>query len=140
VETGYSWGLCSARRGLSSSYRAAGRFSEALEMATSALAEASRSQFRQAEMEVLLVLGRTHLDTSDASGALECALRAASIGSDTGHRWVVGRALQLAGDAAFALGDSAAARSHWSSALDVFSAIGTPEASVVRAQLLDVTT
>ena len=140
VETGYSWGVCSARRGLASTYRALGRYEEALATATSALDEAGRSQFRLAEMEVLLVLGRTHLDTSDASAALDCALRAAAAGSDSGHRWVFGRALQLAGDASSALGDHAAARAHWSSALDVFSAIGTPEASVVRAQLLDVTT
>ncbi|WP_329788236.1 BTAD domain-containing putative transcriptional regulator [Lentzea sp. DG1S-22] len=140
VETGYSWGICSARRGLASTYRALGRYEEALATATSALDEAGRSQFRLAEMEVLLVLGRTHLDTSDASAALDCALRAAAAGSDSGHRWVFGRALQLAGDASSALGDYAAARAHWSSALDVFSAIGTPEASVVRAQLLDVTT
>ncbi|MEU3648628.1 BTAD domain-containing putative transcriptional regulator [Lentzea sp. NPDC034063] len=140
VETGYSWGICSARRGLASSYRAVGRYEEALSTATAALVEAGRSQFRLAEMEVLLVIGRTHLDTSDAAGALECALRAASVGSDSGHRWVFGRALQLAGDASFVLGDSDSARSHWSSSLEVFSAIGTPEASVVQAQLLDVTT
>ncbi|MCG8922105.1 BTAD domain-containing putative transcriptional regulator [Lentzea sp. CC55] len=140
VETGYSWGICSARRGLASTYRALGRYEEALATATSALDEAGRSQFRLAEMEVLLVLGRTHLDTSDVSAALDCALRAAAAGSDSGHRWVFGRALQLAGDASSALGDYAAARAHWSSALEVFSAIGTPEASVVRAQLLDVTT
>jgi tetratricopeptide (TPR) repeat protein len=139
VETGYSWGICSARRGLAAAYRGSGRYEEALSMATSALVEAGRSQFRLAEMEVLLVLGRIHLDTSDASGALECALRAASVGSDSGHRWVFGRALLLAGDAYGALGDIDAARTHWSSALEVLSAIGTPEASVVRAQL-EVTT
>ncbi|MGI5503590.1 AfsR/SARP family transcriptional regulator [Lentzea sp. CA-135723] len=140
VETGYSWGVCSARRGLASSYRAAGRYEDALTMATSALVEAGRSQFRQAEMEVLLVLGRTHLDTSDASAALDCALRAVAVSSDSGNRWVLGRALQLSGDASFALGDLTSARAQWASALDVFVAIGTPEASVVRAQLLDVTT
>ncbi|WP_394614460.1 BTAD domain-containing putative transcriptional regulator [Lentzea sp. JNUCC 0626] len=140
VETSYSWGVCSARRGLASSYRAVGRYDDAMEMASSALVEAGRSQFRQAEMEVLLVLGRTHLDTSDFAGALECALRAAAVSSDSGNRWVLGRALQLAGDASFALGDLVSARTQWASALDVFVAIGTPEASVVRAQLLDVTT
>ncbi|SFR16086.1 DNA-binding transcriptional activator of the SARP family [Lentzea waywayandensis] len=140
VDTGYSWGICSARRGLASSYRAAGRYEEALAMATSALVEAGRSQFRLAEMEVLLVLGRTHLDMSAASEALDCALRASTVGAALGHRWVFGRALQLAGDAAVVLGDATAARAHWSTALEVFSAIGTPEASVVQAQLLDVTT
>ncbi|HUQ60088.1 AfsR/SARP family transcriptional regulator [Lentzea sp.] len=139
ADTGYSWGLCSARRGLASAYRGVGRYADALTMAASALVEAGRSRFRLAEMEVLLVLGRIHLDTSDAAQALECALRAASVGSDSGHRWVFGRALLLAGDAAFALGDVDSARAHWSSALEVFSAIGTPEASVVRAQL-EVTT
>ncbi|HEX7308586.1 AfsR/SARP family transcriptional regulator [Lentzea sp.] len=138
-DTGYSWGLCSSRRGLASAYRGVGRYAEAVEMASSALVEAGRSRFRLAEMEVLLVLGRIHLDTSDAAGALECALRAVSVGSDSGHRWVFGRALLLAGDASAALDDVDAARAHWSSALEVFSAIGTPEASVVRAQL-EVTT
>ncbi|MDT7788628.1 MAG: hypothetical protein QOF58_7047, partial [Pseudonocardiales bacterium] len=135
LETGYSWGTCSARRGLASAYRGAGRYEEALAMATSALVEAGRSQFRLAEMEVLLVLGRTHLDTSDASGALECALRASAVGLDSGHRWVYGRALQLAGDASAALGEVDAARGYWASSLEVFSSIGTPEAVVVRAQL-----
>jgi tetratricopeptide (TPR) repeat protein len=139
METGYSWGVCLARRGLASAYRGVGRYEEALAMATSALVEAGRSQFRLAEMEVLLVLGRTHLDTSDASGALECALRAAAVGSDSGHRWVYGRALQLAGDASAGLGDVEGARSYWASSLEVFSSIGTPEALVVQAQL-EVTT
>ncbi|SDH25135.1 DNA-binding transcriptional activator of the SARP family [Lentzea fradiae] len=139
TETGYPWGGCSARRGLASAYRGVGRYAEALEMATSALEGAGRSRFRLVEMEVLLVLGRLHLDTDDPAGSLECALRAASVGSDSGHRWVFGRALLLAGDACAALGDVDSARAHWSSALEVFSAIGTPEASVVRAQL-EVTT
>ncbi|HEX8868786.1 MAG TPA: tetratricopeptide repeat protein, partial [Lentzea sp.] len=138
-ETGYSWGTCSARRGLASAYRGAGRYEEALTTATSALVEAGRSQFRLAEMEVLLVLGRTHLDTADAAGALECALRASAVGSDSGHRWVYGRALQLAGDASAALGSVDEARGYWASSLEVFSSIGTPEAVVVRAQL-EVTT
>ncbi len=139
VETGYSWGICLARRGLASAYRGVGRFEEALSMASSALVEAGRSRFRLAEMEVLLVLGRIHLDTGDAAGALECAQRAAAVGSDSGHRWVFGRALQLAGDASVELGEISEARSYWSSSLEVFSAIGTPEASAVRAQL-EVTT
>jgi DNA-binding SARP family transcriptional activator/tetratricopeptide (TPR) repeat protein len=139
LETGYSWGVCLARRGLASAYRGVGRYEEALSMATSALAEAGRSQFRLAEMEVLLVLGRIHLDTSDASGALDCASRAVAVGLESGHRWVYGRALQLAGDASAALGDVDGARSYWASSLEVFSEIGTPEALVVQAQL-EVTT
>ena len=135
TETGYSWGICSARRGLAAAYRGVGRFDEALSMATSALVEAGRSQFRLAEMEVLLVLGRVHLETADAAGALKCALRASAVGETSGHRWVFGRALRLAGDASSALGDVAAARGYWASSLEVLSAIGTPEADVVRRQL-----
>ena len=85
------------------------------------------------------MLGRTHLDTSDAHGALECALRASAVGSDSGHRWVYARALQLAGDASAALGEVDSARGYWASSLEVFSEIGTPEALVVQAQL-EVTT
>ncbi|MGZ3141346.1 AfsR/SARP family transcriptional regulator [Lentzea chajnantorensis] len=135
TETGYSWGMILARRGLAAAYRGVGRYEEALAQATSALVEAGRSQFRSAEMEVLLVLGRIHLDTGDAAQALECALRASALGESSGHRWVYARALGLAGDAALASGSVAAARKYWESALEVFNAIGSPEADVVRDQL-----
>jgi hypothetical protein len=48
---------------------------------------------------------------------------------------VFARALGLAGDAASALGSLKEAREYWESALEVFNAIGSPEADVVRGQL-----
>lgn len=138
-DTSYPWGNCAARRGLASAYRAVGRLDDAFGMAREALDRAERYQFRLAEMDVLVTLGRIHLSTGDALGALDCARRAASLGETSGQRLVHARSMHLAGDALRVCGSAEDARKHWKIALDLFVEIGTPEAEVVRAQL-DVTT
>ncbi|GLZ32474.1 SARP family transcriptional regulator [Lentzea sp. NBRC 105346] len=138
-DTSYPWGNCVARRGLASAYRAVGRLEDAFGMAREALDRAGRYQFRLAEMEVLVTLGRIHLDAGDALNALDCARRAASLGEASGQRLVHAKSMHLAGDALKASGSLESAHKHWKIALDLFTEIGTPEAEVVRAQL-EVTT
>jgi len=138
-DTSYPWGNCAARRGLAAAYRAVGRVDDALGMARESLDRAQRYQFRLAEMDVLVTLGRVQLDTGDVSSALDCAMKAASLGETSGQRLAHARAMHLAGDALQVNGSAEEARKHWKVALDLFVEIGTPEAEVVRSQL-DVTT
>ncbi|MFE2750499.1 BTAD domain-containing putative transcriptional regulator [Actinosynnema sp. NPDC059335] len=134
-ETGYPLGICAARRGLALTHRAAGRWDEARYSASQALDSAVRYRLRIAEVDVLAVLGRIRLDQGDVAQALDLALRCAAASATTGQRFVQARAAHLAGDALAARGDLAGARRHWQGALEWFTAIGSPEADVVRASL-----
>ncbi|MFJ6670276.1 BTAD domain-containing putative transcriptional regulator [Actinosynnema sp. NPDC091369] len=134
-ETGYPLGIVAARRGLALAHRAAGRLDEARYSATQALDSAVRYRLRIAEVDVLAVLGRVRLDQGDVAQALDLALRCLELSRATGQRCVHARAAHLAGDVLAAKGDGAGALRHWRTALEWFTAIGSPEADVVRASL-----
>jgi tetratricopeptide (TPR) repeat protein len=134
-ETGYPLGIVAARRSLALTHRAAGRLDEARYSATQALDSAARYRLRIAEADVLAVLGRVRLDQGDLAQALDLALRCLELSRATGQRCVHARAAHLAGDVLAARGDGAGARQHWETALEWFTAIGSPEADVVRAAL-----
>ncbi|CCH27574.1 BTAD domain-containing putative transcriptional regulator [Actinosynnema sp. NPDC047251] len=134
-ETGYPWGLCAARQGLAHAHRAAGRPDEAKYSANQALDGAVRYRLRLAEVGALALVGRVWLDLGDVAQAVDFAKRSLDLSRGTGQRFVQARAEHLAGDAAAATGDRETARGHWSTALEWFTAIGSPEAGPVRASL-----
>ncbi|MBW4719716.1 AfsR/SARP family transcriptional regulator [Saccharothrix obliqua] len=134
-ETGYLWGISAARRGLALAHRAAGLLDEAAYSATQALDNAVRYRLRLAEVDELTLLGRVRLDQGDVAQAMDHAKRSLELSRTTGQRFVRARAAHLAGDAAAAAGDVETARVHWADALAGFTAVGSPDAEVVRAAL-----
>ncbi|MCS7483428.1 BTAD domain-containing putative transcriptional regulator [Umezawaea endophytica] len=127
-ETSYPWGICAARKGIARAHRAAHRLDEAMRSASLAFDSAVSYRLRIAEVDVLVLLGRLHLDTGDQERALECARRAVDLSAATGQRLVHARALQLAGDAS----DTDDQRRQ---ALELYTEIGAPEALPLRSML-----
>ncbi|CAL9656236.1 hypothetical protein SUDANB95_06771 [Actinosynnema sp. ALI-1.44] len=134
-ENGYPWGICAARRGLAVAHRAAGRLDEARYSAQQALDSAVRYRLKLAEVDVLALLARVRLDQGDVPQALDLAHRALDRSRATGQRYVQARAAHVAGDAYAAAGSLDEARGLWTMALEWFTAIGSPDAEVVRASL-----
>ncbi|NUT92571.1 MAG: tetratricopeptide repeat protein, partial [Saccharothrix sp.] len=81
------------------------------------------------------LLARVRLDQGDVAESLDLAHRALEGSRATGQRYVQARAAHVAGDAHAAAGSPAEARAHWTTALEWFTAIGCPDAEVVRAAL-----
>jgi tetratricopeptide (TPR) repeat protein len=127
-ETSYPWGICAARKGLAHAHRAAGRLDEALRSATLAFDSACSYRLRIAEVDVLVLLGRLHLELDDRKRAAECAAKAVELSAATGQRLVHARALQLAGDAG-------GTDDHRRRALELYTEIGAPEALPLRSLL-----
>ena len=127
-ETSYPWGICAARKGLAHAQRAAGGLDEALRSATLAFDSARSYRLRIAEVDVLVLLGRLHLDLGDRKQAAECAARAVELSAATGQRLVHARALQLAAD-------SGGTDDHRRQALELYAEIGAPEALPLRSLL-----
>jgi uncharacterized protein HemY len=96
--------------------------------ATLAFDSAVSYRLRIAEVDLLVLLGRLHLETGDRERALECAERAVDLSAATGQRLVHARALQLAGDAS----DTDDRRRQ---ALELYAEIGAPEALSLRSLL-----
>jgi len=127
-ETSYPWGMCAARKGTAQAHRAAHRLDEAMRSASLAIDSARSYRLRIAEVDVLVLLGRLHLETGDRQQALECARLAVDLSAATGQRLVHARALQLAGDAG-------GTDDHRRQALELYTEIGAPEALPLRILL-----
>ncbi len=127
-ETSYPWGICAARKGMAQAYRTAQRLDEAMASASLAHDSARSYRLRIAEVDVLVLLGRLHLEKGAEREAGECARRAVELSAVTGQRLVHARALQLVGDVEGAPGK-------WREALELFAEIGAPEAHPLRSLL-----
>jgi uncharacterized protein HemY len=79
-------------------------------------------------VDVLVLLGRLHLERGNARQALDSALRAVEFSGRSGQRLVHARALQLAGDAE-------RSPDRWQQALALYTEIGAPEAAPLRSLL-----
>lgn len=104
------------------------------EQAAQALAIARHSEYLLVEGEALTVLARGGLQHGEPAIAADYARQALAVHRDTGHRKGQALALDFLGRAADETGEEDPAP-YWQEALEIFDALGAPDAAVVRQRL-----
>jgi DNA-binding SARP family transcriptional activator len=107
----------------------------ALALCEDALALLAMSAHRHPEAAIWDTLGYVHQHRGDHRQAVGCYRRASGINRDLGDRYGEGYCLSRLAEAYQAGGDRPAAREAWGRALEIFEAIGHPDADAVRAVL-----
>ncbi|MFJ2082725.1 ATP-binding protein [Micromonospora chokoriensis] len=80
-------------------------------------------------------LGFAHHNLGQYGRAVECYERTLELARDLGDLWGEADTLSRLGDTRHALGDPTSARADWRRALDIFTALNHPDATIVRAKL-----
>jgi tetratricopeptide (TPR) repeat protein len=80
-------------------------------------------------------LGEACLRTGDLDGAQEWLLSAADGAEQPSSRYERARAMRSLGEIALARGDRDAAIARWQEALDIYEAVGAPEAAEVSGRM-----
>lgn len=132
---GFGFGETSVLIGLSDVMRSSGRLTQALAHGENALAVLRGSGMRLLEGRALTALAHTHLDLGDIDQARVHAERALVLVRERSQRLAEARALIVYGLIRHATQDNGDARKLWHAALEIFAAIGAPEAREVADRL-----
>ena len=117
--------------------RRQGRFDDARERLHGARDVYRRLGYPSGEAEALNGLGEVARCVDDPAQALRDHEAALALAGAAGNHFQLARAHEGAARAHRSLGDSAAARGHAGQALDLYTALGVPEAGEMRALIAD---
>jgi DNA-binding SARP family transcriptional activator/DNA-binding XRE family transcriptional regulator len=138
-EIGFGYGETSVLIGLSAALRGMGQLTEAVAYCHDALAVLNDSGMRLLEGRALTELAHGYLALGNLDQARLHAQHALTAVRVRRQRLAEARALHVLGLVRRAAGETDAAASCWRAALDLFTAIGTPEVEDVRSLLAGVT-
>ena len=113
-----------------------GRYEQAADHLQQALALSRETGDQEDEAEALNGLGEVLLGTGQPGQARVRYAAALGLAARIGGKYQEARAHNGLGQAFHATGDPGQARRHWQEALTLYTTLGTPEASRVRAQLI----
>jgi tetratricopeptide (TPR) repeat protein len=116
-------------------YRRLARLPDAVEHLHRALAISRETGDRSLETETLNTLGETLHDLGQPESALARHKAALALTERSGDRYEQARALDGTAKALHSNGDLTAAEHHWQAALDIYDALGVPEARPLRGRL-----
>jgi len=136
-EGGARYQEASALLGLAAAHRRGGGPDHAIAAARQALDIAVQAGYGLLEGDARTILAAAHRDAGDHVQAVEEAHRALALHRATGQRMGEARTLVVTGHLLHDAGDGAGAAAAWRQALAVFTDVGAPEATDVRALLAD---
>lgn len=115
--------------------RDTGRLSEAAETMTQGLSMLREDGDRPAEAEALRSLGRLYQRLNRFDDALTCFEQSRTIHRQAGDRYHEAVTIDDIGSMFSSAGDKAAARTYFAKSLEIFEALGVPDAMLTRAKI-----
>jgi DNA-binding SARP family transcriptional activator/tetratricopeptide (TPR) repeat protein len=132
---GDDYGMASALGGISWAHAQHGNHQQAITRGRQALEFLADGPHRQAESSILHTVAYSHLHLDEPAAAATALHRAIDLAVAVGDPYLVAECQIDLGDAQLAMGDAAAARRSWESALGVLEEFGTELADKTRAKI-----
>ncbi|MEU4156459.1 BTAD domain-containing putative transcriptional regulator [Actinoplanes sp. NPDC026670] len=136
---GDDYGMASALGGISWAHAQHGNHRQAISRGRQALELLAGGRHRQAEASILHTVAYSHLRLDEPTAAAVSLHRAIDLAVEVGDPYLVAECQIDLGDAELAMGDPAAARHSWESALGVLEEFGTELADRTREKLKSLT-